>query len=194
MLFLLMRLTHSNNQGLFHELRVYKPNRGFYTILAPSGFFRTYKSLKKFLKKLVYSKNKPNRSFIYFLPFFQLNPSLSFMPFSKNHLSNQSLRFLGISKDPYRQRIFVTCIIRQVASFYHVNEIFHKYVKQNRAKYGSLGNSRSYILPCRMQNVSNFYPLPSIRKIVSRSEILHFNARRLQLCLTIRFMQFLGTV
>ena len=45
-----------------------------------------------------------------------------------------------------------------------------------------------------MQNVSNFYPLLSIRKIVSRSEILHFNARRLQLCLTIRFMQFLGTV
>ena len=32
------------------------------------------KSLKKFLKKLVYSKNKPNRSFIYFLPVFQLNP------------------------------------------------------------------------------------------------------------------------
>ena len=28
------------------------------------------KSLKKFLKKLVYSKNKPNRSFIYFLPVF----------------------------------------------------------------------------------------------------------------------------
>ena len=157
------------------------------------------KSLKTFLKKLVYSKNKPNRSFIYFLPVFQLNPYCrnarsrqvpspqpriqsagfsGFMPFSKNHLSNQSLRFLGISKDPYRQRsrIFVTRIIRQVASFYRVNEIFHKYVKQNRAKYGSLGNFSRYILPCRMQNVSNVYPLPSIRKIVSRSEILHFNA------------------
>jgi len=86
------------------------------------------KSLKKFLKKLVYSKNKPNRSFIYFLPVLlqkcQVSTGpitiaynlecrfLSFMPFSKNNLSTQSLRFLEISKDPYRQRIFITCIIR----------------------------------------------------------------------------------
>ena len=41
MLFLLMRLTHSNTPGLFHDLRVYKPNRGFHAIFAPSGFFRT---------------------------------------------------------------------------------------------------------------------------------------------------------
>ena len=42
-----MRLTHSNSPGSFYYLLVSKPNREFYSISAPSGFFYI-KALKKF--------------------------------------------------------------------------------------------------------------------------------------------------